>query len=1364
MATWLRQSTAVDIPIGPFVDSTDGFTPETALSLTQAETRLKKNNGAWAQRSDTTTGTHEEEGWYELELDATDTDTLGILIVACYVSGALPVWREFMVVAANIFDSLVAGGDVLDVSATQFNGSAIIQSGGRPEVNTSHVAGAAVSTSSAQIGVNVINAAGTAWNSGAIGAATLATDTITNAKIAADAIGASEIADGAIDAATFAAGAINAAAIAADAIGASELAADAVTEIAAAISIPSAAVIADAVWDEDATAHQTTGTFGQAIGDPVADTNSIFKAVVTDAAAATVGLDVVAIQADTDNIQTRLPASLVSGRIDASVGAVANDAITAASLATDAGTEIGTAVWATTTRQLTALDEDITTLDLDAHIRTALGLGSANLDTQLSGIQSDTDNIQTRIPAALVSGRMDSSVGAMAAGTITAAAIATDAIDADALASDAVTEINSGGSAITGTSDSGSTTTMVDAARTEADTDYWKGSIIRFTSGNISGQSRLITGFNAATDTITFAPATTQAVSTQTYVILPQSRVDIEQFGGTTGTFASGRPEVNTSHIAGAAVSAASAQIGVNVVNFGGAAGTFSGGRPEVNASHAAGTAWNSGAITTGTFASGAINAAAIATDAIGAAELADGAITAATFAAGAIDATAIATNAIDADSLAADAGTEIGTAVWATAARSLTVLDEDSTTLDLDATIRAALGLASANLDTQLAAVQADTDNIQTRIPAALVSGRMDSSVGAMAAGTITAAAIATDAIDADALAADAVAEIGGGAVGITGTADSGTTTTMVDAARTEADTDYWKGAMIRFTTGNIAGQTRLITGFVPGTDTITFTPATTQAVSTQTYEILGNSRVDVEQFGGTTGTFASGRPEVNTSHIAGAAVSTASAQIGVNVVNAGGTAWASGALTSGVFASGAITASAIATDAIGAAELAADAVTEIAAAISIPSAATIAGAVWNEDATAHQTQGTFGQAIGDPVADTNTLFKAVVTDANLATVGLDTAAIQADTDNIQTRIPASLVSGRIDASVGAVATDAINAASLAADAGTEIGTAVWATTTRQLTALDEDITTLDLDAHIRTALGLASANLDTQIAAVQADTDNIQTRIPAALVSGRIDASVGAMAANTITAAAIATDAIDDDAIATGAIASTAFASGAITAAAIAADAIGASELAADAVTEIATAVAAPTAAVIADAVWDEDATAHQTQGTFGQAIGDPVADTNTLFKAVVTDAAAATVGLDIVAVQADTDNIQTRIPAALVSGRIDASVGAMAADSITAAAIATGAIDADALATDAGTELADAFLNRDMATGTDSGSSTVRTVRQALRFLRNKWDLDGTDLTVYKENDSTASWTGVVTNSPGTDPITGSDPAGP
>lgn len=60
------------------------------------------------------------------------------------------------------------------------------------------IAGAAVSTSTAQIGVNVVNAGATAWNSGAIGASTLASSTITAAKFATDAIDSNALAASAV--------------------------------------------------------------------------------------------------------------------------------------------------------------------------------------------------------------------------------------------------------------------------------------------------------------------------------------------------------------------------------------------------------------------------------------------------------------------------------------------------------------------------------------------------------------------------------------------------------------------------------------------------------------------------------------------------------------------------------------------------------------------------------------------------------------------------------------------------------------------------------------------------------------------------------------------------------------------------------------------------------------------------------------------------------------------------------------------------------------------------------------------------------------------------------------------------------------
>jgi hypothetical protein len=115
-------------------------------------------------------------------------------------------------------------------------------------------------------------------------------------------------------------------------------------------------------------------------------------------------------------------------------------------------------------------------------------------------------------------------------------------------------------------------------------------------------------------------------------------------------------------------------------------------------------------------------------------------------------------------------------------------------------------------------------------------------------------------------------------------------------------------------------------------------------------------------------------------------------------------------------------------------------------------------------------------------------------------------------------------------------------------------------------------------------------------------------------------------------------------------------------------------------------------PSAATNAAAVWDLDATGHQTQGTFGQAIGDPVADTNTLFKAVVTDAAGANVAIDVIAVKADTAAILvdtgTTLDAALAV--VDANVDAILVDTGTTLDAALAVVDAnvDSILDDTGT----------------------------------------------------------------------------
>jgi hypothetical protein len=116
MTTLLKLSTAATVVLGPFVDNIDGFTAETALTIAQADIRLSKNGGAFAQTNNAAGATHMENGNYSVPLDTTDTNALGRLRVHVNESGALPVWQEFMVVPANVYDALVLGVEWLEVT------------------------------------------------------------------------------------------------------------------------------------------------------------------------------------------------------------------------------------------------------------------------------------------------------------------------------------------------------------------------------------------------------------------------------------------------------------------------------------------------------------------------------------------------------------------------------------------------------------------------------------------------------------------------------------------------------------------------------------------------------------------------------------------------------------------------------------------------------------------------------------------------------------------------------------------------------------------------------------------------------------------------------------------------------------------------------------------------------------------------------------------------------------------------------------------------------------------------------------------------------------------------------------------------
>ena len=109
MSMYLRQSTASqEILLGRFVDSTDGDTEETALTIANTDIKLFKA-GASAQVSKNSGGaTHDANGMYVATLDATDTNTVGPLEVNVHVAGALSVRREFQVLEEAVYDALFA--------------------------------------------------------------------------------------------------------------------------------------------------------------------------------------------------------------------------------------------------------------------------------------------------------------------------------------------------------------------------------------------------------------------------------------------------------------------------------------------------------------------------------------------------------------------------------------------------------------------------------------------------------------------------------------------------------------------------------------------------------------------------------------------------------------------------------------------------------------------------------------------------------------------------------------------------------------------------------------------------------------------------------------------------------------------------------------------------------------------------------------------------------------------------------------------------------------------------------------------------------------------------------------------------------
>lgn len=109
--------TAYTFRIGPFLTTAGAVA--TGLTIAQADIRLSKAGGDFAQTANTGGATHDENGWYSLTLNDTDFNTAGELEVSINVSGAMPVWKTFVVVTANYYDSKYLGTDSFNVSVAE---------------------------------------------------------------------------------------------------------------------------------------------------------------------------------------------------------------------------------------------------------------------------------------------------------------------------------------------------------------------------------------------------------------------------------------------------------------------------------------------------------------------------------------------------------------------------------------------------------------------------------------------------------------------------------------------------------------------------------------------------------------------------------------------------------------------------------------------------------------------------------------------------------------------------------------------------------------------------------------------------------------------------------------------------------------------------------------------------------------------------------------------------------------------------------------------------------------------------------------------------------------------------------------------
>ncbi len=132
MTLFLKQSTSIDIRMGPFMDATDAVTPEIGITLGAADQAevLKADGAATVAMGGTFAAVTDADGWYDYTVATTDVDVVGeVVFVVQDSSVSLPVFVRAQVVEEAVYDAMylaaakgplqgTTAGRTLDIAAT----------------------------------------------------------------------------------------------------------------------------------------------------------------------------------------------------------------------------------------------------------------------------------------------------------------------------------------------------------------------------------------------------------------------------------------------------------------------------------------------------------------------------------------------------------------------------------------------------------------------------------------------------------------------------------------------------------------------------------------------------------------------------------------------------------------------------------------------------------------------------------------------------------------------------------------------------------------------------------------------------------------------------------------------------------------------------------------------------------------------------------------------------------------------------------------------------------------------------------------------------------------------------------------------